>query len=243
MTEPTEHPSPEAERLNAAIDRLLAEQRPAPPADAEEAALLRLAALLKSAQPDRAEPRPAFVAELERRLRRAQRPAQPRLSRRAALASGAALAAGAAGFAVGRLAQPAPAAPAQGVLHAPPPTREFQVNQGRWFPVARLSALPPGSAVAFRAGAIVGHLVNLDGELLALSGVCTHMGCLLRWQAAERHFLCPCHGAIFSATGEFQPRRPGTVQPPLPRLQVRVEADQVYVWSTAAEPEPPDPAG
>lgn len=242
MTGPTDQTSAEAERLNAAIDRLLAEQRPAPPATTEEAALLRMAAVLKSARPGCAEPRPAFVAELDRRLRRTQRPVRPRLSRRAALASGAALAAGAAGFAVGRLAQPAPPAPAPGVLHSPPPTREFQVNQGRWFPVARLSDVPPGSAVAFRAGAIVGHLINLDGELLALSGVCTHMGCLLRWQAAERQFLCPCHGALFSATGEFQPRRPGTFQPPLPRLQLRVEADQVYVWSAAAE-ETPDTAG
>ncbi|HLI27493.1 MAG TPA: Rieske (2Fe-2S) protein [Chloroflexota bacterium] len=236
MTEPNDRPSAEAERLNAAIDRLLAEQRPAPPVTPEEAALLRVAALLKSARPGCAEPRPAFLAALDQRLQRAQRPARPRLSRRAALAGGAAMAASAAGVALGRLAQPQP--PTQ----SPAPARELQVNAGRWFAVARVGEVPPGAAVPFIAGAVVGHLINLDGELLALSGVCTHMGCLLRWQAAERQFLCPCHGAIFDARGEFQPRRPGTYQPPLPRLQLRVEADQVYVWSAAAEPEAPAPA-
>jgi len=236
VTTPTDQPSPEAERLNAAIDRLLAEQRPAAPADAAEAELLRVAAVLKSLRPERAEPRPAFLRELAQQVGRAR--GRPRaLSRRAALASGAAMAAGAAGFAIGRLAQPPTPSPGtSGPVPSPPPTRELQVNNGQWFPVGRVSEVPPGTAVPFTAGAVVGHLVNLNGELLALSGVCTHMGCLLRWQAAERTFLCPCHGAIFSARGEFQPRRPGTYQPPLPLLQVRVEADQVYVWSTTGEP-------
>jgi len=41
-----------------------------------------------------------------------------------------------------------------------------------------------------------------DGELHAVSAACTHMGCLLEWNAAERSWDCPCHGSRFDVTGD-----------------------------------------
>jgi glycine/D-amino acid oxidase-like deaminating enzyme/nitrite reductase/ring-hydroxylating ferredoxin subunit len=40
-----------------------------------------------------------------------------------------------------------------------------------------------------------------DGALYALSPVCRHMGCHVRWNTAERSWDCPCHGSRYTPDG------------------------------------------
>jgi glycine/D-amino acid oxidase-like deaminating enzyme/nitrite reductase/ring-hydroxylating ferredoxin subunit len=42
---------------------------------------------------------------------------------------------------------------------------------------------------------------DTDGTLHAVSVRCTHQGCLLRFNAAERSWDCPCHGSRFDVDG------------------------------------------
>jgi cytochrome b6-f complex iron-sulfur subunit len=72
---------------------------------------------------------------------------------------------------------------------------------------------------------------------VALSAVCTHLGCVLRWKEDAQLFNCPCHNADFNSEGVIQPTPdyPWT-PPPLPVLQVKVEDGQVWVLGTSDPP-------
>jgi glycine/D-amino acid oxidase-like deaminating enzyme/nitrite reductase/ring-hydroxylating ferredoxin subunit len=43
---------------------------------------------------------------------------------------------------------------------------------------------------------------DAGGTLHAVSAVCTHLRCIVHWNAAERSWDCPCHGSRFSPSGE-----------------------------------------
>ena len=40
-----------------------------------------------------------------------------------------------------------------------------------------------------------------DGELFAVSNVCTHVGCKVHWNSVETSWDCPCHGSRFRPDG------------------------------------------
>ena len=39
------------------------------------------------------------------------------------------------------------------------------------------------------------------GEISALEQVCTHEGCIVHWNTAEKSWDCPCHGGRFATDG------------------------------------------
>ena len=62
--------------------------------------------------------------------------------------------------------------------------------------------LEPGEgAIARHGGTRVAAYRDEAGRLHTCSPVCTHMGCYLQWNAAERSWDCPCHGSRFDYGG------------------------------------------
>ena len=43
-------------------------------------------------------------------------------------------------------------------------------------------------------------VIRKNGELFALSAICTHKKCKLKWES-DRLFHCPCHGSTFDPMG------------------------------------------
>ena len=84
------------------------------------------------------------------------------------------------------------------------------LDVGRRFFVDRIRTLRPRPADELVAGE--GDLVTLDddlvaafrderGELHAVGATCTHLGCRLAFNTAERSWDCPCHGSRFDVDG------------------------------------------
>jgi len=66
-----------------------------------------------------------------------------------------------------------------------------------------LAGLAPGEAKLVK---FEGHSIALykeeNGNLHALNPVCTHMKCDVSWNAAEKSWDCPCHGARYDIDGK-----------------------------------------
>jgi glycine/D-amino acid oxidase-like deaminating enzyme/nitrite reductase/ring-hydroxylating ferredoxin subunit len=62
--------------------------------------------------------------------------------------------------------------------------------------------VPAGEARVVRSGlGKVGVYRDEEGGLHAVSLRCTHLGCLTKWNDAERSWDCPCHGSRFDPDG------------------------------------------
>ncbi|HET9458359.1 MAG TPA: FAD-dependent oxidoreductase [Sphingomicrobium sp.] len=61
----------------------------------------------------------------------------------------------------------------------------------------------PGQAAVLNVdGDDIAVFRDEQGEVKAVSAVCTHMGCILGWNAIDRTWDCPCHGSRFSLAGD-----------------------------------------
>jgi menaquinol-cytochrome c reductase iron-sulfur subunit len=71
------------------------------------------------------------------------------------------------------------------------------------------------------------YVLTEDGRnYIAMSNICTHLGCRVRWIGDEQNFFCPCHNAVFDKSGEVVTGPPPSA---LDRFEVKVEDDQLYV--------------
>jgi len=69
--------------------------------------------------------------------------------------------------------------------------------------VASVEDIPVGEGAVLRDGVSKRAVYrNEDGQLHAMSAVCTHLGCIVKWNTAEKSWDCPCHGSRFDSLGK-----------------------------------------
>lgn len=256
-------------RLHEHIEHLRADRRPPHPEglSEEEARMFAAAAAFRAAAPRAAEPDPAFVAALRRRLFDGENhsgpvhervvppttaapaaessapelgipaPEQPAtgrprkgLSRRGLLGAAGLTAAAAVGLAGGVAIE-------RSAISGSPTTAQVPLipeGSGMWVAVASVAELPVGAVKQFVTPFIVGFLRHTTDGYLALSGVCTHMGCLLYWNGEQQTFDCPCHDGRFTATGESASTSRVWYRP-LPHIQTQVADGKVWVYVVPPE--------
>jgi Rieske Fe-S protein len=68
--------------------------------------------------------------------------------------------------------------------------------------VSSVTDLAPSSGATLRRGADrTGVYRDEAGDLHAVSARCAQLGCLVRFNGAERSWDCPCHGSRFDVDG------------------------------------------
>lgn len=67
---------------------------------------------------------------------------------------------------------------------------------------ADVNSIPPGEGGVVQIGEdqIAVHK-TMSGMVRAFSASCTHQGCTVTWNNADKTWDCPCHGSIFAANG------------------------------------------
>ncbi|MGB3713614.1 MAG: ubiquinol-cytochrome c reductase iron-sulfur subunit [Candidatus Promineifilaceae bacterium] len=69
-------------------------------------------------------------------------------------------------------------------------------------------------------------LTDNGRDYIAMSNICTHLGCRARWISARQQFFCPCHAGVFDKEGNVVSGPPPR---PLDRYEVKVEDDQLSI--------------
>ncbi|HSB34942.1 MAG TPA: Rieske (2Fe-2S) protein, partial [Nitrospirota bacterium] len=65
-----------------------------------------------------------------------------------------------------------------------------------------------------------------DKGYIALSRVCTHLGCLVEYQKEKNRLLCPCHAGTYDLAGGVTS---GPPPKPLQQFPLKVEGDSIII--------------
>lgn len=108
-----------------------------------------------------------------------------------------------------------------------------------WIRLGSLQKIEPGSPTLFKPkverqnGWIVDDeelgvfVLTEDGQnFLAMSNICTHLGCRVRWIDDQEQFLSPCHNGVFDKRGYVVSGPPPR---PLDVFTTKIEDGDIFI--------------
>ena len=108
-----------------------------------------------------------------------------------------------------------------------------------WVRLAAINKVEAGSPTLFKATVerqtgwinaqeeVSAYIFTEDGQtFIAMSNICTHLGCRVRWIAEQDRFFCPCHNGVFSKDGAVVSGPPPA---PLDRYETKIENDVLFI--------------
>ena len=102
-----------------------------------------------------------------------------------------------------------------------PPTR---------FSLVRPEVMQVGQVITREENRV--FVMRMQNGFRALSSVCTHLGCITRFQSDTRQIACPCHGSHFNLDGEVLA---GPAPRPLNWLEMGLSSRGLITVDTASE--------
>lgn len=90
-----------------------------------------------------------------------------------------------------------------------------------------LASSKPGDRILVKGLPRNAYLVIEQGPKIAeyaISSICTHLGCTVRWHPEKNRFICPCHGSQYDAEGRVVR---GPASRSLPLLTLVIKQNQV----------------
>ena len=104
------------------------------------------------------------------------------------------------------------------------------VNRGVPTEIVDVDQIPVGGSYLFSYPTPNDPAILLRPEpdtVLGFSQKCTHLGCVVYWEAATGHLECPCHEGVFDQAGEPVA---GPPERPLGRIDLEIRRGGV-IWA------------
>lgn len=107
------------------------------------------------------------------------------------------------------------------------PSRTSTAAAGGRVLAGTTDTLPVGSGAVVAVGSKPAVVVNTAAGIKAFSAICTHLGCIVAFDATANMIICPCHDGRFNpATGAVVSGPPPA---PLAPLTTVVEGSDIYI--------------
>jgi menaquinol-cytochrome c reductase iron-sulfur subunit len=108
-----------------------------------------------------------------------------------------------------------------------------------WIQLGSVKKVEPGTPTLFKVTLkhqtgwvtseeeLAAYVLTEDSQnYVALSNICTHLGCRVRWISEQGKFFCPCHNAVFDKDGKVVSGPPPRA---MDRFQTKLDNGTLFI--------------